>query len=213
MRYQVFSIGRVFTGGDWFDINDAIEEAERQGGAGEGFQICTDMGEIVWPAAVVAESEWGPPQVALDAILDWEQRLEAIKIALWQSEEMVKVLSEQLDRRHLNDLRDTAHNTAVSKKWHRDGNGKSRLPELLCLIHSEVSEVLECYRNGEPVHDIDLAPTPPGAKPEGIASELADVIIRVLDVAGLYGIDIDRAVREKMQFNITRPVRHGGKVV
>jgi len=48
-------------------------------------------------------------------------------------------------------------------------------------------------------------------KPIGIPSELADIIIRVLDICGAYGVDIDAAVESKMEFNETREVRHGGK--
>lgn len=48
-------------------------------------------------------------------------------------------------------------------------------------------------------------------KPEGVASELADVVIRVADLCGLYGIDLETALEEKMAFNDTRPYRHGGK--
>jgi NTP pyrophosphatase (non-canonical NTP hydrolase) len=49
-------------------------------------------------------------------------------------------------------------------------------------------------------------------KPEGIPSELADVIIRVLDMCGALGIDIAAALADKMAFNETRPYRHGGKL-
>lgn len=49
-------------------------------------------------------------------------------------------------------------------------------------------------------------------KPEGIPSELADIIIRVLDVCGFHGIDIAAAIADKMAFNETRQYRHGGKL-
>ncbi len=49
----------------------------------------------------------------------------------------------------------------------------------------------------------------PGAKPEGIPSELADVVIRVGHYAGANGIDLAGAVREKMVYNSTRPFKHG----
>jgi NTP pyrophosphatase (non-canonical NTP hydrolase) len=100
---------------------------------------------------------------------------------------------------NLNNLRDEAHATAKSKGWHEAGNDWSRLPELLVMVHSEVSEVVEAYR-----------------KDQGngiIASELADIIIRVLDIAGLYDIDLGWYVRTKMEHNKTRPYRHGGKLV
>lgn len=48
-------------------------------------------------------------------------------------------------------------------------------------------------------------------KPEGIPSELADIIIRVLDICAAEGIDIAAAIADKMAFNETRPYRHGGK--
>lgn len=50
-------------------------------------------------------------------------------------------------------------------------------------------------------------------KPEGIPSELADIIIRVLDTCGAWGVDIDTAVRTKLEFNRSRPYRHGGKAL
>jgi hypothetical protein len=52
-----------------------------------------------------------------------------------------------------------------------------------------------------------------GAKPEGIPSELADVIIRVAHYCGANGIDLAEAVREKTAYNKTRPFKHGGKVL
>jgi hypothetical protein len=48
-------------------------------------------------------------------------------------------------------------------------------------------------------------------KPEGIPSELADIIIRVLDICGYHKIDIAAAIADKMAFNDTRDYRHGGK--
>lgn len=48
-------------------------------------------------------------------------------------------------------------------------------------------------------------------KPHGFAIECADVIIRMLDSTTAWGIDIDAAVAVKMEYNRTRPHRHGGK--
>ena len=49
-------------------------------------------------------------------------------------------------------------------------------------------------------------------KPEGIPIELADAIIRICDTCGQYGIDLDRAIRLKMEYNKTRPYKHGKKI-
>lgn len=49
------------------------------------------------------------------------------------------------------------------------------------------------------------------SKMEGIPSELADVVIRVMDMCEQYGIDLESAIAEKHTYNLTRPYRHGGK--
>ncbi len=77
----------------------------------------------------------------------------------------------------------------------------------LALIASEaVGESLECVR------DLDFKPRRRAdGKPEGLPSELADIVIRVFDLAGALGLDLDTAIEEKMAFNATRSHRHGGR--
>jgi len=104
-------------------------------------------------------------------------------------------------------LVEMAHATAREKGWH-DPEHPRTIPELLCLVHSEVSEALEAYR--DPDREICVEYEVDG-KPEGVPSELADVVIRVADVAGLLGIDLEGAIRRKLAYNKTRPQRHGGK--
>ena len=74
----------------------------------------------------------------------------------------------------------------------------------LMLVVGEVSEAHEELRAGRPLswHRED-------GKPEGIASELADIIIRVGDLAGRLGIDLEAIVAEKHAFNLTREHKHG----
>lgn len=50
-------------------------------------------------------------------------------------------------------------------------------------------------------------------KTEGIPSELADTVIRIFDLCGYYGIDLETAILEKMKYNKVRPYRHGGKII
>jgi NTP pyrophosphatase (non-canonical NTP hydrolase) len=45
-------------------------------------------------------------------------------------------------------------------------------------------------------------------KPEGLPSELADIVIRVMDVCGGLGIDLDEEIRLKMSHNRRRPAMH-----
>ena len=81
------------------------------------------------------------------------------------------------------------------------------VPEMIALIHSEASEALEAYRNKEPFSWTD------GKKPMGIASEFADILIRVCHYAALLDINLDYEVERKLDYNLTRGHRHGGKVI
>lgn len=107
----------------------------------------------------------------------------------------------------INEMAEKAHAMALKKGWY-DG-GERSFPELIALCHSELSEALEEYRNG---HSPAEEYAREDGKPEGIHSELADVLIRVGDMAAYFGIDLESAVRGKMAFNATRPARHGGKI-
>lgn len=96
-----------------------------------------------------------------------------------------------------------AHQNAVSKGF---WDNPQSLPESLCLIHSEVSEALEDYRNNKEVNRLDYDKN---GKPIGIPSELADIIIRVCDLAAFHDIDLEKAISKKMQYNKYRPHMHG----
>jgi len=108
----------------------------------------------------------------------------------------------------LNALAKHVYEIAASKGWH-DTDPLPRAATMLVNIHGEVSEAWEEVRKA------DFDPTRIYAsekgKPEGLPVELADVLIRVLDMAAALGIDIEHAVRLKSAFNETRPHRHGGK--
>lgn len=110
----------------------------------------------------------------------------------------------------LNMLRDEVHQNAVNKGWW----DKPREFGTLCaLIHSEVSEALEEHRNGKDENMSYVSFDNNGIeKIEGIPSELADIIIRVLDICGFHDIDIELIIRKKMKYNASREHKHGGKV-
>lgn len=106
----------------------------------------------------------------------------------------------------ISDLVNECYETSKSHGW---WEGNQNFPEKLALIHSEVSETLEEYRNGRAIREVYRMVGI--EKPEGVPVELADVLIRVFDLCGYYGIDIEKAMQEKMAYNKNRPYRHGGK--
>jgi NTP pyrophosphatase (non-canonical NTP hydrolase) len=107
---------------------------------------------------------------------------------------------------NINELVKEAHQNAVNKGWYEEPKS---FGDMIALMHSELSEALEDYRNGRGVREIYFE----GAKPCGIPTELADVVIRIFDTCGYYGIDLETAIKIKMEYNTKRPQRHGGKVL
>lgn len=108
----------------------------------------------------------------------------------------------------ISELQATVHQNALAAGWWAGSH--RTFGDLIALCHSELSEALEEYRDGcQPNHRYESV----GGKPEGIPYELADVIIRILDMAGYYGIDLEGAIAEKLAYNLTRGYRHGGKAL
>lgn len=127
-----------------------------------------------------------------------------------------------------------AHETAKSKGWWEDTLEcpERTFGDQIALMHSELSEALEEFRKygieAPYLYAYSDYPMCPGAKcvpgglgsweaskykPEGIAAEFADVLIRIADTCGRYGIDLEEAIAVKMQFNKSRPHKHGGKKI
>lgn len=50
-------------------------------------------------------------------------------------------------------------------------------------------------------------------KPEGVGSELADTLIRLLDTADVFGIDLGFEYERKVAYNRTRSFQHGGRTL
>lgn len=102
-------------------------------------------------------------------------------------------------KENVNELRDVCHAASFNGGWwtDKDGNRLDRNKgELLCLIHSEVSEAMEGERKD--LMDDKL----PHRKMAEV--ELADAVIRIMDYAGAFGYDIGGAIEEKMAYNAVR---------
>lgn len=126
----------------------------------------------------------------------------------------------------LNDLAAAIYDNARDRGF---WDGERNFAEMLMLVTSELAEALEEHRAGRPpvwyrhrqpcAVQSDGLPIPadelgpcsgaPVCKPEGVAVELADALIRILDTMHSLGVDIDAVVADKMAYNATRPFKHG----
>lgn len=130
---------------------------------------------------------------------------------------------------NLNEWAREIHENAVN---HGFWNPKMEFNTALMLIVGEIAEAMEEHRAGHPMewHECPVFKSATctnnnGAceylqglpcsvnvdkcKPEGIAVEMADALIRILDWFGSEGLDVERIVCEKHEYNKSRPYKHG----
>lgn len=139
------------------------------------------------------------------------------------------------DERTVQALVRKAYDMAREKGFHDDDDAVT-VAHRLQLVAGEINEAFEELRDGHDVQDVYYSYTielqgvkikgiSSGAvqeltgstveelglvaKPEGFAVEIADTVIRLFDLAGVYGFDLELLILEKMAFNSTREKRHG----
>lgn len=113
-----------------------------------------------------------------------------------------------MNKKTMDDLSKDARNTADDKGFYTPSSistkdePKTKLTEAdvmlgkLALVHSEVSEAVEAVRNGDVVN---------------FKQEIADIFIRLFDICGAMGINIQELIEAKMEVNKMRPPLHGHK--
>lgn len=92
------------------------------------------------------------------------------------------------------------HGNAHGRGWWVDpvtGEEKDRnIGELLCLVHSEISEAMEGARKN--LQDPHLP------QYSNMNVELADAVIRIFDIAGAQGVNLGEIIAAKLTYNATR---------
>ena len=111
----------------------------------------------------------------------------------------------------LTDMQNEIHQANVTAGWWTDLStnmdlaeearkgtrlGKALVAEKLCLVHSEISEAMEGHRKG--LQD-DKLPSR-----LMLEVEMADAVIRILDLCGALKLDLAGAIFEKLSYNKTR---------
>ena len=101
----------------------------------------------------------------------------------------------------LDDLAQEIHDIAIEKGFWPEEPDDIFIAKQLMMIVSEVTEAMEAIRKDKGEQEI--------------TDEFADIIIRTLDLyAGVVGagyskLSLDNSLREKMEFNKSRPHKHG----
>lgn len=115
----------------------------------------------------------------------------------------------------LNELADEVHKNAIEHGFHDPYEVLGVFIANQCNnMHAEVTELWDAYRAGKGDEPCDKAEKMIALNLRVLncnEEELADIIIRALDVSRRLGIEIVAAINAKHEYNKTRPYMHGKK--
>lgn len=112
----------------------------------------------------------------------------------------MNLIEEQMFERVFTNMQRAVYANSYAKGFHTGSVDDESISQKLALIHSEVSEALEELRRTN-VSNEDRA--------ENFVKELADVIIRTMDLAEAMGLNLGAAITQKHLVNLKREPKHG----
>ncbi len=140
--------------------------------------------------------------------------------------------SKRLRGKTKNKMENTTGLNELAVSVHADNQAKGfefsslQTGTVLMLIVGELSEAMEAARSGRQAQheDVDLVHSLMMAGPledfreeflarikDTFQDEIADAVIRLLDLCGAMKIDIEKHIEMKLEYNRLRPFRHGKK--
>jgi NTP pyrophosphatase (non-canonical NTP hydrolase) len=122
---------------------------------------------------------------------------------------------------NIKEIQQEIHKVNVEKGFWED---RKNVGEVLMLIVSELGEALDAHRGGKwadvdafNARGIDRTDTEDFQSDfqqcikDTFEDEIADTVIRILDMCEGFGIDLETHIRLKLEYNKTRPYKHGKK--
>ena len=122
---------------------------------------------------------------------------------------------------NIKEIQQEIHKVNVEKGFWED---RKNVGEVLMLIVSELGEALDAHR-GDKKADVEafdaraIDRTEPAdyqadfqaCIKDTFEDEIADTVIRIFDMCEGFGIDLERHIELKLEYNKTRPYKHGKK--
>jgi NTP pyrophosphatase (non-canonical NTP hydrolase) len=95
---------------------------------------------------------------------------------------------------NIQELTQNMHDFVRSQGWYEPASSRPQsLRNLAISLNLEASEVLEYFQWKDKLDD-----------PQGLAEELADVALYLLQIASIAEIDLEQAILDKLDHNYTR---------